>query len=644
MLTTREATEIIVDTVEYSRTHEHYKRVTDYADRLKRLITGEGIDKELAQIVSRETPKDFELRKKLLFPVVPAACSKARVPFYQVARTQGYKGSIGYEGDKDGGKNALDDLQTALDNFYGDESLNDYMNDRFVDLNRIDPNSFVMVTFDAFDNTEAKAQPYPVEVTSHEAVNIGYKRNAVEWMVGKFGHKYKNAKGDRIDGVRFILWYGDAIEFRQVDHSAQYPKVSAKDEVSIDQLAAQLERPPTAPGSDEPQQAVRIVIGNRAFECSRYEPFTGDQKKEFPGIQVGHVKDPFTGGRTFLSSLHPGLNRMLESLKVGSEQSLTMALTCHPQIFMYLPACKGEPQHPCSKGVDMATGEVCKVCGGSGKELPTSVLDAMIFDLPKDAQAEDVLDLAKLKHYSAPDTAIIDTLINYVALLEDNILRDIFTSQQHERGTVTRTATESVIDADAMNNTVYPYALKRATVWIKLVRLCAAFVEADKNLQVDHPVPENLRLAPVSELMNELRAAKEAGANPVIIDAIEDEIVMKELRDRPDEFKQYLVKKKFRPYRTLPPDMQQSLIVGGQGSPRDRVMVVYETEVYREAVRKNAKFYDLAEEAQEAILSEIVEGIIAREQLEQPGFDDEEEDPNNPTPPKQEEEEETDED
>lgn len=622
MKTPAEAGLDLVRTVRHNIRHPHYDRVCAYADRMERLVTGEGIEAELHHIISRETKTQFALRKKLFFPVVPAACAKARVPFAKVSRSQGYKGKVTASGDTV--EERRKDVLKALDEFYGDESMDDFLNDRFLDLELIDPNAFVMVSFAAFDNTKEKARPFPVEVSSHQAVNLGWDGHRVSWLIGEFASSYPT-KADPTkysEGSTFVMWFGAGVwQLSQIDHSNDYVDLEGTSYAEVE-------------ANMVPGRAVRI--GNRSFTVDYFEPFTKSQEPEFPGIRVGYVKDAVTKGRTFLSPLHPGINRMLETLKAGSERSLTMALVAHPQVYMYLPACKGEPNAPCSGGVNMKTRDKCAKCGGTGKEIPTSALDAMIFDLPKDASNQDLVDLARLKHYSAPDTAIIQVLIDYVDSLEEAIVRDIFTVTAYDRSQTEQTATAALIDEDSENNAVYPYARKRATAWVKLARLCAAFVDVDKGLEITHTVPENLRLTPVGVLIGDLQQAKTAGASPTIVEVIEDDIVAKQLRDQPEEWTRYQVKKRFRPFRSLPEQMRQSVVLGGQASERDRTLILQEDEVYQRCEKANKLFFTLNPDAQRVILDKAIQDIIdeqdAARAAKEGAFADPNPDPNNPDP------------
>lgn len=599
-MTPEEAFEIILSTIKHQRRHVHYDRTVNYASMMERLVTGEGLEKELVRVTHRENARDWLLRLKFFFPVVPAACAKCRVSFQKVGRTQGYKGSIKYDGN--GSEAKLKYLSKAVDEFYGDENLDDYLADRYLDMNLMDPNSFIMVGFDTFDFKKEKAKPYPIEVSSREAINLGRTNNRVDWLIAEFEHQYQTSKGDMMPGKRYVMWYTDIFQLTEVEFNSEHVEINEK----------------AVPNMPPPEY---VRIDKRSFKVEYIKPFSASQRliAEFPGIQVGHVRDPKTAGRTFLSPLHPGINRMKETLKVGSELSIVMAMASIPQIYEYLPPCPGGGKRAdgtlitCVKGKDPSTGETCPKCDGKGKSIPSSVLDVMVFDLPARATNEDLIDLSRLKHFSAPDTAILEFALKYRQQLEQNIILDVFTVTSFDgSASVAETATAVLVDEDAENNAVYPFAKKRATVWVKLVRLCAFFVDAIDGLQAQHPVPDNLQLASVDRLLDGLQRAKAAGASPTVADTIEEDIVAKQLRDKPDELIKYRVRKKYRPYRSMDSEMRRALIIGGQGGKYERILYINEDAIYQSLEEKNPKFYSLLESEQRKLINAEVEAISKR--------------------------------
>lgn len=592
----KEASDVLSNTILKDLRHEHYARCVAHAAQNKRLITGEGLENDLHHIVSRESKAQFTLRKKLFFPLAPAICHRVDVPFMKVHRALGTIESIEYKGEKNEKSEAK--VRKAMDEFWGDEDLSDYCSDRVRELNRQDPNAYIIVEFDDFDHITNVAKPYPFEILSHQAINWKKTNNTIDWVIGEFPHTYKDELGNDHDGHRYLMYFGDVLDFRQT-----YLRDNATKEFD--------------PKSTEVQY---VTIANKCFEAKILSPYGEGQEKRFQGSQAGHMKDPATNGETYISYLQHGYNRMMDTLKSGSEHSLVMALQAHPQIYMYLPPCEGEKGsdgvlQACSSGTNFKTGKQCAKCGGSGKSIPTSVLDVMVFDLPDNFTENGVADLSKMRHMFAPDVAIIKEIREHLRDLEDQTVRDIFTSLQHQRGQVTATATEVNAETEAMNDSLHPYARKVSTIRTTIVYTIAAFVDAEKNLEYTHKFPEDFRLAPLGALLDDLAKATTAKASAMVRELIEDDIVAKKLRDRPFELLQYEVKKKFRPMSNLEPQEKAAAMGAGDIAESDKILILYENEIYRNL--NNVKdFWKMAEDAQKTLIDEEVEKVMERVKAE----------------------------
>lgn len=589
-MTHAEVWPILFDTVKNGTVHKHYKECVDYAELCRKLITGKDCDTLLEQIVTRETPAQFELRKKLFFPLPPSICAKAKVPFTKATRVDGTITDARYDGDRGDAGAKRKKLNAALDGFFGEESLDDYLDTRFLALNMMDPNAFVVVDFDAFDNKKGQAKPYPLEIFSKDVLNFG-GRNTVEWLIAQFASQYTDKEGKKQEGIRYVAYFGQVLDMVQVEFDDTIPEVTGNETVL----------PPL------------VKIKDRCFMLSQKFPFTEKQQPEFQGIRVGHVMNPDIYVDNYVSSIHAGINRMLETLKAGSEHSLVMALQAHPQVFQYLPKCQGVQGDVCDSGKNRS-GNTCAACGGSGKRIPTSVLDAMIFDMP-DEKEEYVLPLSEMKYTHAPDTAIITLLNDYIKGLEQAALQDIFTSNLQERSAVSATATEVSIDADAQNSAVVPYARKLVTAYIKIARICAAFVDADKGLTVVKEIPDDMQLEPLSSKIATLTAAQGTGS-PDVINAAEEDVMFKKLQNRPEDLLRYKVRKRFRPLVGLSDDVKRQAMASELVTTKDKVLLIHENEVYL-AMDRIPNFYNMAVDLQRKLIYKEVDRIIERIREEQ---------------------------
>lgn len=556
--------------------HKHFRRVCELAILYRQLITGENIEDLLRLITARESAEQFKLRKKLLFSIIPAVCEKIRLPFTKVPRADGMVLEVKAANDTDQEK-----INNSLRVFWGDESLIDYMADRFIALNFMDPNAFIAVAFDQSDVESDKIQPYPIEISSAEAINYQKTNNSIDWLISKHPHMYRD-KGKPKKGERFMMYAGQIIDLKQVQHNSHYSE-------HIDTL----------------EQEGFVQINKKSYSFTIYQPFGEDgEHQEIQLIQVGHKKDILTGGVTYVSVIEPAVPRMKSTLKVGSEEAITMALAAHPQVAQYVPDCED-----CNDG-RLMSGETCKVCKGTGKKVLSSGLDSIELPMPRDIK--DLAPLSNIKAFLSPDTALVALLVQYMKDKEPQIIGDVFSTTQYEREKTTMTATEVVINSDNTSDTLYPFARKYATVFTKLARLTAIFTDTySEDLKFPIQVPKRYNLKGEGAIIEELKLAKEAGASPAVRAEIESRLTAKQLGDRPEELTRARTREKFRPLRAFSEDMIRFAIAGGKISESDEVLYYYEDQIYRELEQDFGNFYLMAEDAQAQAIDTKVQMIIS---------------------------------
>jgi len=182
--------EILVNTIARGENgvHQDYARVNKLADTYKKLITGENIASLLEQFTPRESKQQFEQRLRLTQSVTPAMSEKIMNPFYKVSRIDNINKQIEWTKQNEDKRSIL---HNAIETFYGEETLDEFMETRFTQLSFTDANAFLVVEFDDFDSKKENARPYPMEVSSKEAINFEYKNNNLQWLVVKKAISYK---------------------------------------------------------------------------------------------------------------------------------------------------------------------------------------------------------------------------------------------------------------------------------------------------------------------------------------------------------------------------------------------------------------------------------------------------------------------
>jgi len=503
--------ELLKGVIKDSLVHEDYDRATTLADKYFKLVTGAGIEELLSRIITRETEDEFKQRTAITKSVCPAILNSTKLPFQKAARKQPIVRRIDYEGDAE--KKKLE-LEGYIGKYWGDKSLEKYLEYAFIDYNYTDPNAFLITEFAAFDPVKEKAQPYPFVVTSTEAIMFEYHNEILDYLIVKLPITYLDL-GSPQPGFKFTMYLGwDTIVLEQVSEEQK----NNKDVIELE---------------------------NKYYLLTYYEP----KNEKVPAIRFGFIRDIETKGRTFVSVFHFVLAYLEKTLKIDSELDLSTAMTAFPQRFAYVSPC----QNPgCNHGY-YPDGKECTVCHGTGKQpFHRGTMDIITLELPKkisDTTNAEIIDLEKLLIYKSPPIELLTFQQEYIEYLKKSVHAMMFNADLFTREEVSVTATEKILETDNMNDTLYPFARQYSSIWEFVVKDIATFTDLNTSLIVQYKFPNDFKMKSLMELMQELRTAKEAGASTSTISAIEDDINEILYSDRPEELKEMRIKNEINPFR-----------------------------------------------------------------------------------------------
>jgi hypothetical protein len=486
--------------------HEDYTRVTELADKYFKLVTGKGIEELLQKIVTRETDEEFDQRTKITKSVCPAILNSTKLPFQKATRKQPIVRRLDYEGDADARKLELEEY---IGKYWGDKSLEKYLEYAFVDYNYTDPNAFLITEFTSFDNLTEKAQPYPFVATSTEAVMFEYQNEILDYLIVKLPITYLYKEIPQ-PGFKYTMYLGwDTIVVEQVSEDQKFDKDV-------------------------------IDIEKKYYLLTYYEP----KNDKVPAIRFGFIRDTETKGRTFVSVFHAVMAYLEKTLKIDSELDLSTAMVAFPQRFAYVTPCTNPA---CNKGF-FPNGDECETCHGTGVQpLHRGTMDIISLALPKDPAM--MIPLDNMLVYKAPPIELLTFQQEYIEYLKKSVHAMMFNADLFTREEVSVTATEKILETDNMNDTLYPFARHYSSVWEFVVKDIATFTDLYEGLVAQHKFPNDFKMKGLQELMTELQTAKLAGASTSTISAIEDDINEILYSDRPEELKEMRIKNEINPFR-----------------------------------------------------------------------------------------------
>lgn len=578
MINTQEALAVLKATVKDNTTHQDYERTVALAKQYTALISGHKVDELLQQFVRRESQELFDQRKKLTQAITPAISEAIMVHFQKAPRSNRIYATVDTKDNR-----AKSEILAAQKAFWGDgdgSGLDGWMQSRYLDLVFTDPNAFLAVEFDPFDPAREKAKPKPVEISSEQAINYEYKNGILQWLIARWPHQYLDKDKKKANGWRWVMYLNDdAIELTQVHKTDKITDI---------------------------QDPEYLELGADLYVIQYYQP----KSKMVPCIQVGYKRDLVTKGRTFVSPIHPALPYYMKSLKAVSELDLTSALHAFPQKFQYVTPCPGEGDKGCKDGKTRA-GAVCGVCHGTGAApVHTSAQDAILLPIPRDKT--EMINLEGMAAYKAPGVDLIRWQMEYVDYIKGEAIRAVYNSESVIKATIQRTATEKEMDMESIYDTLTPFARRYSSVWTKITQLIAVYTENEpKDLVIYHKFPSDFKLKSQRMLVDELKAARESGADPYVVEAISSDLTEQIYADDPDTLAKLKVKKRYWPFTGRTPEQIQLILVSDLTTRYNKVLASNFEDIFSQIdMLEGDGFYLLEPTKQAAVVKKYVEDLI----------------------------------
>ena len=537
--------QIITDEV----THQDYKRVVALAEKYYKLKTGDGIEELLHQIETRVTDEEFKQIKKIYKSIIPSTLNSTKLPFQKAARKQPIVRDVDYPDESDQKKTELEEY---IGTYWGNKSLEEFLEYAYIDYNYIDPNAFLITEFGDFDPRVEKAKPYPFIASSAEAIMFDYQNELLQYLVVKLPIKYMDGTVEKV-GEKYTMYLGmDTIVYSQV---------------------ANMEG--------------AVLIRNKFYEVILYQP----KNEKVPAVRFGYIRDEQTKGRTFVSVFHCVIGLLEKTLKIDSELDLSTAMVAFPQRYRYVTPCRNMG---CNKGF-MPDGNACQVCQGTGVQpFHKGTQDIVKLALPKNP--EEMIELQQLAYDHSPDIALLQFDSDYVEKLEKKIQAKMFNADLYTRAEVSTTATEKILETDNLNDTLYPFARNYSATWEFVVYDIATFTDLYDGLTLQHKFPNDFKFKGLTELMEELQMAKNAGASTSTIAAIEDDINEILYSDRPEALKEMRIKNQINPFRGYS-EANIRFIISQGNAPKQSVVLWENLEsIFQDLEVENPELYDLAYE------------------------------------------------
>ena len=509
--------------------HRHYDRVHELAEFYETIITGEDADELLVRFNKRQSAEDFEQMKQIYQTITPALADPVIKTYHKVFRVAPKIKEIDWEESEstnksiEGDKKRRKEVEAVLENFYGSKTIDYWLSNTFLHTSFIDPNAFILVQFEPFDNNTEKADPYPSIIPSEDAIDFKYTpKGILDYLLVK-SEIYVEVL-DPVNPTRSIMREAKRYILYIKDYSYVLTQI-VNETQSIPENAIDLT-------SENP---------NNPYYMEMYSPKGG----QVQAMRVGYITDPYTMDETYVSPLECARSWFMKTVKTVAELDLTQTFHVFPQKIEYVEACQIELTDGVCKNSGMKQKE-CTKCGGSGSLVQTSAQDIKVLKLPK--FKEDMYDLEKMMIYKYPPVEIIKWMDEYIEKISIKVQKTVFNSETFTRDKVAKTATGENLDMQNVYDTLTPFAQQTSSVWEFLVTLTANFLDYGKGIIVKHAYPMDFKLKSQWELLMELKTTQESQAPGNIRQMITDDIMRNFLQDDKIGWMRYESKMKHYPF------------------------------------------------------------------------------------------------
>lgn len=586
---------VLKNTIVNKLKHKDYDRVVKIADEYTKFVTGVEIHTLLKQFTPRENEDAFEQRVALSQLVTPDMCNRIMGPMFKIGRTHAEE-SIAWSSGKDSDKHKSE-LKSALNNFYGDQSLDVYLNQRIVELDSTDPNSFIVVEFQGeYDpaKPDNKVKPYPFEVNSIEAVNYKYENNELQFLIVKKEFQEPDKEGTSMVALEKFTLY---LENQSI----------VSTQVQKHKLPSVIEEKPKAEvfytNPSDLNQTDIYIIETLEHKAGR-----------IPAKRVGTRKDLSTRGRTCVPMMHPAYSYLMKSVKTVSEFDLTNCLHVFQKLVQYDEVCPGNAQKNiiCNLG-KTPQGTSCSECDGTGWKNHKSSSDIVRVRLPKDPK--DMVNLQNYMAYFAPQMELLKFQKDFGFYeLNELAMKSVYTSDLFVADRVATTATEKSIDLESVYDALKPFADNYSSMKMHIMYCVAQFRNIGSDLVISHVFPKNFKMESLPMLLDNLSKANTSGAPSYIKDEINKDIAQKLYADKPLELLQIDVKASYFPFNGKTESEINNIILNDLTTKYNKVLYAnFETifsQLEEETNSSETNFYRMEKTKQSEMVKVKVNALI----------------------------------
>lgn len=571
--------QVLKDTIKNGIKHVDYVRVNQIADEYTKYVSGEDIGILLKQFNPRESEEQFNQRKELSQAITSDIANRILTPMFKIGRSRADV-TVSWENSQKSDEKKKE-LFKVSNVFHGDESVEQYLTNRMVELDGTDPNSFIVVEFEGTVNPSdktTKVSPYPFEVNSKEAINYKYVNNELQFLIVFNGRYTLYLENEAITADQILV---EEISNYELEANQEFFEIK-----------------------DTNGKIIEVYI------LTTLEHKAG----RIPARRVGTKKDLTTRGRTCVPIIHPAHPYFKKSIKTVSEFDLTNCLHTFQQKIQYDEVCPGDiTKHSTCNAGKAADGSTCHMCKGSGWKTHTSSADIIRVKLPRDPK--DMVSLENYISYKGPKMDLLE-FQKKLGLYEltELAVKAVYNSDLYNSNQTVATATEKTIDLESVYDTLKPFADSWSAMWKHIMYVIASYRDLNNGINIQHNFPKDFKMKSVTMLLDDLAKANTSGAPSYIKNEINKDLAQKLYIDKPSELLKIDVKNKFFPFNGKTENEISNIITNDLTSKYNKILYANFDNIFDELDSENSigdvNFYMIEKSKQLDLIKTKVQVII----------------------------------
>lgn len=573
----------LIDTIAHELRHPTYDEAVKVAQQARKLMTRSASDQyaEITKYRIRESEEQKQQRARLTNPITNAAIAPVYGYFSEIKRVDGISMHIQSENE-----NVKALVKQKYSSYFHGSDLYDYLFDALLNLNKYDPNAWIIFTQEIVGDT---VNFYPLEASSKEVLDYKFNQNGqLQYLTARFYEQLTAVINGQMESKthEVYLTFGAG----SVSHA--------------------IEVLPSAFGQQIGDEYERAEINGKIFALATFtNPTT-----EVPAFRAAAYMDAMTGvGELPIVEAVPILHDLIRD---KSYLDTNKTVQTFPRRKEYVKRCDYEHEDGriCMSGyLDGVRQDdcLCPNCKGTGKKSVTSEQDVLTLAWPD--RPEDLLELEKLSYTEQPDITLPTFLREEVERAKQDVFRAVFNQETVDKTMTVQTATEIRIEYDKIYNKLMPFANQIARAWELAIRVGFEYL-GDTADHVEFNYPYDFKLKSVSELIDEYGRAKNAGLPYSVLRSIQSDLINKQYRNSPQVKSQIEAIETWKPWRDKTTEEIAMIISGRSETDTQRILWENWSEISSEIMRELPDFYRITPTAQKSIIDQKAQDYINRVQ------------------------------